>query len=271
MPTKKILIVDDDKKVTEGIGVFLSKLGYQMILALDGEKALEIVAEENPALVLLDMQLPKINGTAVLTILRNKFKDTKVFIITGYSKEVKWKCDAIGYDRYFEKPVELDPLIEAIEQAIEGKPVAGVAEILKGIPKAKILSIAPSIIISSYTTGLFHAKEFCKGDYQIREINDYGKILIELQSYHPDVVVMYDYFSVDVINLAVLANSSSFRPKILILHGFFPKSAREIQELERQGIIYCNQNTMTDEELRKSNMKLIDLVGQECLKKDLKK
>ena len=132
MPAKKILIVDDDKKVTEGIGAFLQKLGYQMILALDGERALEIVEEEEPILVLLDMQLPKINGTEVLTILRNKYKGTKVFIITGHSKETKWKCDVIGYDRYFEKPIELDPLIEAIEEVVAGKKKEEIAEAIKG-------------------------------------------------------------------------------------------------------------------------------------------
>jgi len=270
MPAKKILLVDDDKKVTESVGAFLNKLGHQMLLALDGEKALEIMEKEEPVLVLLDMQLPKINGTEVLTILRNKFKDTKVFIITGYSKEIKWKCDAIGYDRYFEKPIELDPLIEAIEETIAGKKKEEGAGALKGVPKAKILFVAPDYIISSYTTGLFHTKEFCNGEYQIREINDYGKILTEIQSYHPDVVIMYDY-SEDVKNLASFALQSSFRPKILILHGLFPKSVAEIQELAKHGIIYCNQNTMTDEELRKSNTKLIDLVGQECLKQRLKK
>ena len=82
---------------------------------------------------------------------------------------------------------------------------------------------------------------------------------------------MYDYSSVDVKNLAVFAMQSSFKPKIVILHSLFPKSVAELQDLEKQGIIYCNQNTMTDEELRKSNMKLIDLVGQECLKQQLKK
>ena len=135
MSGKKILLVDDDKKVAESIGTFFRSLGHEVLIALDGQAALEIIQEESPALVLLDMQLPRINGTAVLSILRSTFRSTKVFIITAYSRELKSQCDAIGYDRFFEKPIELDPLLDAIEEVIEDKKKE---EILIGKQKEKM-------------------------------------------------------------------------------------------------------------------------------------
>lgn len=269
MARKKILLVDDDKKITEGVGAFLKSMGHEMFLATDGISAKEIITNNNPDLVLLDIQLPGIPGMELLMTLRDKYKSARVFVITAYSKDVKWRCDEIGYDKFFPKPIELDPLLEAIEEVVSEKKKKEERP-LEGTPKAKILFVEPDVIVSSYTCALFHSKEFCKGEYEIKEINDYGNILEELYDYQPDVVVVYDTHD-KVDNLASMVAKSSHKPKVVILHSMFPKHEVEIDELKKQGIIYCNQNTMTDEELRKANIKLIDLVNQECLKKNLVK
>ncbi|MBL7069311.1 MAG: response regulator [Candidatus Omnitrophica bacterium] len=269
MSNKKILVVDDDKKVTEGVGAFLKAIGHDMLMATDGHQAMEFINKEKPVLVLLDIQLPGIPGMELLMTLREKHKDIKVFIITAYSKDVKWRCDEIGYDEFFEKPIELDPLIEAVQEVVSEKKKKEERRLV-GTPKAKVLFVEPDIMVSSYTCALFHSKEFCKGEYEIKEINGYGNILETLYDYQPDVVVVYDTHD-KVDNLAALVSQSSHKPKVVILHSMFPKHAVELKELEKQGIIYCNQNTMTDEEFRKANMKLIDLVDQECLKKKLVK
>lgn len=270
MPGEKILVVDDDKKVTEGVGTFLKSLGHDMLLALDGQQAMDIINKEKLVLVLLDIQLPKINGIEILTTLRQKYRNVKVFVITAYSKDVKWRCDEIGYDRFFAKPIELDPLLEAIKEAVSKKKKIEEEKPLKGIPKAKILFIEPNIMAFALTCALFESKEFCKGEYEIKEIEDYNEILNTLYDYQPDVVVMYDTF-LGIENWASVVAKSSHKPKVVIMHGIVPRTDIEIYELRKQGIIYCNQNVMTDDEFRKANMKLIDLVNQECLKNNLVK
>ena len=267
--SKKILIVDDDKKVTEGVGAFLKAMGHETLLALDGKKAMEIITNEKPVLVLLDIQLPKINGIEILSTLRKDFKDSKVFIITAYAKDVKSKCDDLGYDRFFSKPIELDPLLEGIKEVIEGKKKEK-EKPLEGTPKAKLLFIEPDAIVSSHTCGLFHSKEFCKGDYEIKEINDYGKMLKALYEYEPDIVIIYDGY-IGTEELAKLLTKSSHKPKAVILHGLLPKHEIEVVRLSKQGITYCNQYMMTFDEVKKINQKLIDAVKQECLKRDLVK
>jgi len=269
MPGEKILVVDDDKKVTEGVGVFLKSLGHDMLLALDGEQAMNIINKEKPALVLLDIQLPKINGIEILTTLRQKYRDIKVFVITAYSKDLKWRCDEIGYDKFFAKPIELDPLLEAIKEIVLKKKIEE-EKPLKGIPKAKILFVEPNIMAYALTCALFKSKEFCKGEYEIKEIENYAEILDTLYDYQPDIVVIYDTF-LEIENWSSVISRSSHKPKLIIMHGIVPRTDLEIIQLEKQGIIYCNQYVMTDEEFRKANMKLIDLVGQECLKNNLVK
>jgi len=266
---KKILIVDDDKQVTEGVGTFLKGLGHDMLLALDGKTAMDIIKKEKPALVLLDIQLPKVNGIEILTRLRKDFKGIKVFVITAYAKDVKSKCDDLGYDRFFAKPIELDPLLEGISEVIQGEKREE-KKPLKGTPKAKILFVEPDAIVSAYMCALFYSKEFCEADYEKKEIRDYGKILDTLYEYEPDVVVIYDGY-IEVKHLGELIAGSSHKPKIVILHGLLPKSLGDIMDLKKQGIIYCNQYSWTTTELKKVNRKLIEIVGQECLKKNLVK
>jgi CheY-like chemotaxis protein len=64
--SKKILIIEDDKFLRELLGKKLSGLGYNTILAMDGEEGLEMIKKEKPDVVLLDLILPGINGFEVL-------------------------------------------------------------------------------------------------------------------------------------------------------------------------------------------------------------
>ena len=59
---EKILIVDDDKNISELLRLYLVKEGYETILAFDGEEALAVFGEERPDLVLLDVMMPKLDG-----------------------------------------------------------------------------------------------------------------------------------------------------------------------------------------------------------------
>ncbi|MBL7197600.1 MAG: response regulator [Candidatus Omnitrophica bacterium] len=274
MLAKKILIVDDDKKVTEGVGAFLKAIGHDMLLALDGHQAMEYINKEGLALVLLDIQLPGIPGMEILSTLRKKRKDINVFIITAYSKDVKWRCDQIGYDKFFAKPIELDPLLDAIKEVIaEKKEEAEEIKHLEGVPKAKVLFITPNVNIFGYTCGLFNSKEFNSGEYEtkvaysITEALDLFKAE-SLYAFSPDIVVIYDFNTElnEIDKLADYIMSTSFKPKEVIMHGIFSRSDFDIEQLKKKGIKYCSQNIMTDEDLRRMNKILIDFIGKECIR-----
>ena len=69
---KKILVVDDEKPISDIIKFNLEKEGYEVVTAYDGEEALEKVESENPDLIILDLMLPKIDGLEVAKRVRAK-------------------------------------------------------------------------------------------------------------------------------------------------------------------------------------------------------
>jgi len=288
MPNNKrhvILVVDDEKKVTMSLKSFFETLGHEMYTALDGEEANKVIETIRPELIILDIRMPKVDGKEILKRVRSAHSKTKVIIITAYEEE-KEKVEELGIDGFFIKPVDLPALIDRIKYVLATekdtriyptKIVEKKAAIEK-IPKAKILFIEPNINVYGFTCGLFDSHEFNPGEYEIKVIYSLKEAFElfgpkSIYTFSPDVVIMYD-FNIELTDIDKLADyimNLSFKPKEVIMHGVFPRTDFEIAQLERKGITYCNQNIMTDEELRTMNKKLIDFVGKECVRLGLVK
>jgi len=86
---QKIVIVEDNASLADIYKTRLELIGYRCFSAYDGEKALAIIERERPALVLLDMMVPKIAGDQILATMRaNEWgKDIRVFIISNLNEE----------------------------------------------------------------------------------------------------------------------------------------------------------------------------------------
>lgn len=86
---KKVLIVDDDLVLNEMYGERLEAEGFEVISAIGGEQALKKVSDK-PAVIILDVMMPKINGMAVLKELRenSETKDIPVIVLTALIQEV---------------------------------------------------------------------------------------------------------------------------------------------------------------------------------------
>ncbi|MBQ5754554.1 MAG: response regulator, partial [Oscillospiraceae bacterium] len=82
MANEKILIVDDDKNISELLRLYLTKEGYQTVLAHDGEAAMAAFEQQNPALVLLDVMMPRMDGWEVCRRIRAQ-GDTPVIMLTA--------------------------------------------------------------------------------------------------------------------------------------------------------------------------------------------
>jgi len=115
---KKVLAVDDDKAVLKVIRRILAKdKNYEMYSAVDGFQAGNLFSEIKPALVILDIKLPGIDGFEVCRQIREKDKNVKIIAITGYdSEETRKKILACGADAYLPKPFEVKVLIETVEK-----------------------------------------------------------------------------------------------------------------------------------------------------------
>ena len=114
----KILVVEDDRMIREGIKEYLSEFGYSVIEAGDGIEAIDKFDNE-VSLVILDIQIPFKNGLEVLREIRVK-SSLPVLILTAFSDE-EYKIDAFTHlaDGYIEKPFSLPVLKVRVDSLIE--------------------------------------------------------------------------------------------------------------------------------------------------------
>ena len=115
----KILVVEDDKVIREGICEYLSEFGYEMYEAEDGRKALDIFKDKDINLIILDIQIPLLNGLEVLKEVRKESK-IPILMLTAFSdEEYKLKAFTNLADGYIEKPLSLSVLKVRIESLIK--------------------------------------------------------------------------------------------------------------------------------------------------------
>ena len=118
-----ILVVDDDAKIRELMTVFLTDLGYEVSLAVDGFEALEDAKELHPDLILLDLRLPGRPGEEVCKAIRDDedelFKRTPILMVTGKIADVDRVIGmVIGATGYLPKPFELSMLEKEVRRCL---------------------------------------------------------------------------------------------------------------------------------------------------------
>lgn len=112
MANEKILVVDDDTNICELLRLYLTKEGYQVTTANDGEEGLDKFNQVKPDMVLLDVMMPKMDGVQVLQRLREEGVRTPVMMLTAKSgKDDRITGFNAGADDYLPKPFEPDELI----------------------------------------------------------------------------------------------------------------------------------------------------------------
>lgn len=116
---KKILIVEDEEKISRFLELELNHEGYQVEQAFDGKKALELLENNTYDLVILDVMLPKLNGMAVLRRLR-KFSSVPVIMLTAKDDTMdKVMGLDSGADDYLTKPFEIEELLARIRVCLK--------------------------------------------------------------------------------------------------------------------------------------------------------
>ena len=104
MEMNHILIVEDDKDIREGVGIYLKSQGYQVFMAADGVEGLEVLDQEEIHLAIVDIMMPRMDGITMTMKLREKH-DFPVIMLSAKSEEVdKVMGLNIGADDYVTKP-----------------------------------------------------------------------------------------------------------------------------------------------------------------------
>jgi CheY-like chemotaxis protein len=119
-----ILVVDDDADFREGLRTALEMKGYQVEDAGNGKEALDRIVDRPPLLVLLDLQMPVMNGRELLQRLRGapETREIPVVIISGFGFE--WEAELMGAQGYIGKPFEAPELEKTIAQLLRPRLVS---------------------------------------------------------------------------------------------------------------------------------------------------
>ncbi|MFC1936016.1 response regulator transcription factor [Chloroflexota bacterium] len=114
----RILVVDDDTTVVRLLGQALQGEGYETIFAQDGAGAVEAISDQHPALIILDINLPKVNGFEVCRKVREASRVPIVFISGRGSDEDKMYAFRVGADDYVTKPFNVGELMARVRAVL---------------------------------------------------------------------------------------------------------------------------------------------------------
>lgn len=118
MGEKRILIVEDERGIREMVERFLIQAGFQVTPAENGKEALDKLDEANPDLVLLDIEMPELDGFSVCREIRKKFTIPIIFLTVRRGTLDKVKCFELGADDFVTKPFDFEELLARIKANI---------------------------------------------------------------------------------------------------------------------------------------------------------
>jgi DNA-binding NtrC family response regulator len=118
----KLLLVDDEKEFVTSLAERIKMREMGSDIALNGEEALQLVSDQVPDVMVLDLKMPGIDGMEVLRRVKKAYPDVQVIILTGHGSE-KDEKDArrLGAFDYLQKPVDIDKLVQYIKRAYKNK------------------------------------------------------------------------------------------------------------------------------------------------------
>jgi CheY-like chemotaxis protein len=116
---KRLLVVEDNEVAREGLAAVLRPAGYEVILASNGQEALNVLATgPAPDLILLDMLLPVLDGWQFLNLTRSQGRPPPIIVTTGTILTPEWARD-YGCQGFLRKPIDADALLEEVRRCLD--------------------------------------------------------------------------------------------------------------------------------------------------------
>jgi len=124
----RVLVVDDEPDIRKVIGMTLTRAGYDVIEAEDGERAIQVINEgENPLLldvIITDIRMPKINGVEVINYFQKQYPCVPLIVLTSFSDmEMATGFKKKGIVDYLIKPAAKEQLLYSVNKAMEQREI----------------------------------------------------------------------------------------------------------------------------------------------------
>ena len=119
MPSK-VLLVDDEKEFVLTLSERLQIRDMGTAVVYDGKSALDLIYNDAPEVMIIDLKMPVIDGMQVLKQVKQTMPEIEVIVLTGHgSEQDKKKCMALGAFAYMQKPVDINLLSNSLKKAME--------------------------------------------------------------------------------------------------------------------------------------------------------
>src|SRR3954469_14247848 len=119
---KTILIGDDDPELVDGLRAMLERQGYRVLQAHDGHQGKQLIYNQQPDLVILDMMMPRMGGYPVLEHFKGKADAPPIIMITANEgSRHKAYAEYLGVIDYIRKPFAMERLLEAVQRGLAGE------------------------------------------------------------------------------------------------------------------------------------------------------
>ena len=116
----KLLMVDDEKGITDALKTFFEHRGFSVKTAASGEEALEAIKKDKPSIIFLDITMKGMSGLEVLAKTKSIDRSIKVIMLTVHNeKEIIERAKELGADEYITKPFRIDYLDEVVIKKVQ--------------------------------------------------------------------------------------------------------------------------------------------------------
>ena len=121
----KVMVIDDSNTIRRSAEIFLGQAGCEVVLAEDGFDALAKIADQHPALIFVDIMMPRLDGYQTCALIKKnpRFRDTPVIMLSskdGLFDRARGRL--VGSDEYLTKPFSKEGLLEVVRRHAGGRP-----------------------------------------------------------------------------------------------------------------------------------------------------
>lgn len=121
MDEPNILLIDDEEAFVTTLQERLEMRGFSPRVALDGESGLEMIAQDPPDVVVLDLRMPGMSGIEVLRRIRKRWPGLPVIMLSGHGSDQDFEsCVNLGAALYHKKPLDIEVLLDSIRTVTQG-------------------------------------------------------------------------------------------------------------------------------------------------------
>jgi CheY-like chemotaxis protein len=252
--TIQILVVDDEKDVVDVLKSSLSRKGYAVTGALNGEEALAQLKEQAADLILLDMVMPGLTGTEVARIVKKKYPHTKIVVVTAFPTACEGLAKENISEASFIKPFKLQELYAKLEEISHPPEIND--KLLPEEIKAKTLCIRASILFVGQVQEAFQflRQQFqqlaLRGQhYNIDLAGDETTLFRKVSMSKPDIVVFDETYlhNLDVrIQTKILLLSHHTKEVVSCNLAAMLSNPAELEKLFEKIRILCIQNGLLE-------------------------